>query len=325
MAGRRRGALLGEACGGVLGDGLQEPVAHGAVGGGRGDDEGLVDEGAEHVGHVRRGCPGGGADGFDGGEVAAAREDGEAGEHGAFAGVEEVPGPVDDGAQGLLAGQHGAAAGGQEPEAVVEAVGDLARGEQPQPRGGEFDGERETVEAAADLGDGLGLRGGREAGADGGGAFAEEAARGGLGEGFDGAEDFAGDTERFAAGRDDREAGAAFEEGLREVRGGADDVLAVVEEEEHPARGAVLGEPGEDVVVLAVGRDAELLGPGAAQDGLAPADRAEHGGGDALGVGDGGEFGEPDAVRGAVAQCLGGLLAQPRLAGAAGPEERHEP
>ncbi|MFJ2296250.1 hypothetical protein ACIOG7_31980 [Streptomyces sp. NPDC087894] len=46
------------------------------------------------------------------------------------------------------------------PEAVVETVGDLARGEQPEAGGGQLDGEREAVEPAADLGDGPRVVGG---------------------------------------------------------------------------------------------------------------------------------------------------------------------
>ncbi|GAA3095528.1 hypothetical protein GCM10020254_46000 [Streptomyces goshikiensis] len=196
----------GGAVRGVLVDGFEHAVAH--AGGGRvGEYEGFVDEGAEGVGDVQGigrvgGVPVAGVIGTDGlgrGEVAAAGEDGQAAQDGAFGRVQEVPGPVDDGAQGLLAGQDGPRAAGQEPEAVVEAVGDLARGQQPQPGRGQLDGEREAVQAGADLGDGVRVVGGGEAGAGGGAAVGEEAVRGG----------------RAAAAR----RGGRFRRGRRGVRG----------------------------------------------------------------------------------------------------------
>ncbi|BFO20958.1 hypothetical protein SHKM778_73460 [Streptomyces sp. KM77-8] len=113
-------AGLVEAFTGVLGDGLQEAVAHLAHARRGGHHEGLVDEGAERVECGRS------ADGLGRGEVAAAGEDRQPPQDVAFAGVEEVPGPVDDGPQGLLPGQRGAAAGGEQAEAVVEPFGDLA-------------------------------------------------------------------------------------------------------------------------------------------------------------------------------------------------------
>lgn len=141
-----------EAFPGVLGDGLQESVAHRAravlVRRG-GHDKGLVDERAERF---ERDGP---AHRFGGGEVAAAREDGQPSQDVPFVRVEQVPGPVDDGAQGLLAGQDGTAAGGEQPETVVEPVGDLPQRQHPQPGGGQFDGERQPVEPSADLGGGL--------------------------------------------------------------------------------------------------------------------------------------------------------------------------
>lgn len=133
----------------VFGDGLQQPVAHLAVGAlsgqGRRHHEGLVDEGAERLQGERP------AHRLGGGEVAAAREDGQPPQHLPFVLVEQLPRPVDDGAQRLLAGQDGAAAGGEQPEAVVEPVGDLAWGQHAQPGGGELDREGQTVEPPADL------------------------------------------------------------------------------------------------------------------------------------------------------------------------------
>jgi len=94
------------------------------------------------------------ADLLDGGQAAAAREDGQPPQDRAF-GASSRSRTVDDGAQGLLARQYGPAAAGQQPEAVVETVGDLPRGEQPEAGGGQFDGQRQSVEPPADLRDGL--------------------------------------------------------------------------------------------------------------------------------------------------------------------------
>ncbi len=102
--------------------------------------------------------------------------------------------------------------------------------------------------------------------------------------------------------------------------GGADDVLAVVEQEQHPARRAVLGEPYEGDGGSAVG-GAQLLGPGAAQYGLAGAERGQDGLGHGVRVVDGGQFGQPDAVGPGIGGGLRGLLRQPGLARAAGAEQ----
>ena len=65
--------------------------------------------------------------------------------------------PVDRRGQGLLAGHHRAGAAGEEPEAVVELGGDALGGQLPAAGGGQLDGERDAVEAVADLGDGGGV------------------------------------------------------------------------------------------------------------------------------------------------------------------------
>ena len=66
---------------------------------------------------------------------------------------QQVPAPVDDGAQRAVARQRGAAAAGEQPEAVVEPRGDLSARHRAQPRGGQLDGQRQAVEPAADLDD----------------------------------------------------------------------------------------------------------------------------------------------------------------------------
>ncbi len=322
-----------EAFGGVLPDRLQQSVAHLPVVAGHGDHEGLVDQGAEQKGDARGfhddavGGGGQGADLLGGGQRAASGEDGEAAQHGAFGGVQQVPGPVDDGAQGLLAGQRGAAAVAEEAEAVVETVGDLARGEHPQPGGGQFDGERQPVQPAADLGAGGGgrlVRVDTETGAGGGTAFGEQAQCHGVRQGFDGAHELARHAEGFAAGGQDGQPGAAGEEVVGEGGGGPDDVLAVVQQDQHPARGAVLGEPYEGVGGRAVGGP-QLLRPRPAEHGLAGAERAEYGLGHGVRVVHGGQLHQPDPVGPVPRDGLRRLLGQPRLARPAGAEQGDEP
>ena len=58
--------------------------------------------------------------GFEG---PAADEDREPGEQGLLRVAQQVPTPVDEGAQGLLAGQRGVGAAREQPEAIVEALG----------------------------------------------------------------------------------------------------------------------------------------------------------------------------------------------------------
>ena len=65
--------------------------------------------------------------------------------------VQQVPAPVDDGAQRAVARERGAAAAGEQPEAVVQALGELADRQRAQPRRGQLEREREAVQAAADL------------------------------------------------------------------------------------------------------------------------------------------------------------------------------
>ena len=155
--------------------------------------------------------------------------------------VQQVPGPVDDRAQGLLAGQHGTAAAGQQAEAVVEPVGDLAGGEQSEPGRGQFDGERQAVEAAADLG----TASGSPATSKPGRTAARARRKGCAGSGGRGS---TGRTVSPGTPRGSRlvastvTPGAVGEQGLGELGHGADDVLAVVEHEQQAAVGAVLDE-----------------------------------------------------------------------------------
>ena len=63
----------------------------------------------------------------------------------------ELPAPVDHGAQGSLPGRKAPPAGVEHSEPVVEPCGDLPHIEHSQPRGGQFQGQRKAVQAAAQL------------------------------------------------------------------------------------------------------------------------------------------------------------------------------
>lgn len=60
--------------------------------------------------------------------------------------------PVHRRQEGSLAGKGDPAAAREQKETVVEAGGDLGRGEHPGPRGRKLDGERYPVESLADAG-----------------------------------------------------------------------------------------------------------------------------------------------------------------------------
>ncbi len=145
-------AVVLESLLGVLADRLEEPERHGLAGLG-GDDQGLADELAEDVEHAERIDIAVGGDRLGRGEVEAAREHRETGEHGSFVVVELVVGPVDRGAQGLVAARAPAYRAGEKPEALVEALRDLRRSEHLGPRGRELDRERDAVQSSADLDD----------------------------------------------------------------------------------------------------------------------------------------------------------------------------
>ncbi len=243
-------------------------------------DEALLDERlqgvelgvADHFGCLERAAPG---------------EDREAGEELLLCGGEQVVAPLDGCAQGLLAG-IGVAAALEQVEAGGEALQDLGRGERLRAGGGELDGEREVVQARAELGD---LVGGLELG-----ARAEEGDGLGGGERGDRVLDLAGDAQELAARDEQGEVGAGLQE-LGELGGGLHHLLQVVEQEQHLSLADVLGE-----AVLG----SEGLGDRLADEG---------------GVSERGEPDPEDARLVGGDEGGGGLERQPGLAGAAGPGE----
>lgn len=240
-------------------------------------------------------------------------EHGHLAQHRALALVQQVPGPVDDRAQGLLAGQDRAASGGEQAEAVVEPVGDLPRGQQPEPGGGQLDGERQPVQAAADLRHGLGVGEHRiGVGTDGLGALGEQPVRLLRDQGLDRAHRLTGDAQGFTAGREDREPRAVGEEGLGEGGCRADDVFAVVKDQEPAARGAVLDQQGDGVGL----RGRQLVGQ---QHGLAQTEGADHRAGHRLRMVERGQLDHPR-----LRKPCGGLLGEAGLSRAARSGERDQ-
>ncbi len=323
-------AGLGEPLGGVRTDGLQQPVADraGLPAGGAEQglvEQGLVEQGGEQVldrGRVGRGAVGPvlGADQVRVGEGGAAGEHGEAAQQHAFVLGEQLPAPVDHGAQGAVPVEGRAGAAVEQPEPVVQPVRDLTGGQGAQPGRGQFEGQRQAVELAADPDhrvDGVVVHG--EAGAGRGGALREERDGGvrerplrsvagcGHGERRDRPERLAGDAERLAAGGEHGEPGCGGQQALGEAGRVLDQVLAVVQDQQDvPARhgpGDPLDGPGR------VSRAGGHSGVRRRAEGR------QHGPRHAVRAGGVGEFGQPD-VRGGQGRGGGGE-GQPGLADAA--------
>ena len=234
-----------------------------------------------------------------------------------------------------MARQRGAAAAGQQPEPVVEAVGDLRRGHRAQAGGGQLDGQRHAVQAAADRQRRVGVGGHAETRANGGAAFVQQAHRRvaerpvvvGAGRRLvrrDGerrhlAERLAGDAERFAAGGQHPHAGALGEHPVDDGGARVDEVLAVVQHDQR----AFAGERGDKAVERVCG-GGRAAAHGRHQGGVAQAEGAQQRVRDLGRVADGGQFHQPDAAGHAVGEAFGGLDRQPGLAGAARPGQGHQ-
>ena len=123
----RVGSLGSKLAVGVLAHGLQEPVADQARAGAVELHEALVDKGPEVPGDLARAHLVAGGDGLGRGEIQAAGEHRQAGEHVALGRGEQVPGPLDHREQGLLAPAGRARAAREEGEALVEPGLELGR------------------------------------------------------------------------------------------------------------------------------------------------------------------------------------------------------
>jgi len=138
-----------ETFGGVVADRLKQPIAGTAVQL-FGLDQALVDQGGQAVQHqpfsgvISRGDRLGRLQG------PASGEDRQLAEHDLLLGIEQVVGPVDQGAEGLMAGQGRTAPPGQQPEPLIEPGADLRHRERTQPGRGELEGQRDPVQADTD-------------------------------------------------------------------------------------------------------------------------------------------------------------------------------
>src|SRR5881275_2800996 len=89
------------------------------------------------------------ADGLGGGERAAADEDGKAAEERLLGGTEQIMAPGDRLAEGLVAWRVIGEDGAEQVEPLLETGEQVARRQQPDPRGGHLDRQRQAIEARA--------------------------------------------------------------------------------------------------------------------------------------------------------------------------------
>ena len=124
-----------------------------------GDHQGLVDEMSQQVGDILGLDLVPGAHGLGRLQRTTPGEDGEQLEHALLVVEQQVVAPLHHGPEGLLPRQRRTGPAGQEPEPIVEAVGELLHGDHAHPGGRQLDRQREPVEARADvLDDGAGAR-----------------------------------------------------------------------------------------------------------------------------------------------------------------------
>ena len=139
---------------GVLPDGLEQ-AEPGLLLAGLHPDQAAVHQRAERVHH--RSPDGVTADGRDGGQAEAPGEYREPGEQRLFVGGKQAEAPVQRVPQGPLPFGQVTRPGGQQAHPVIEPREQRARRQQPDPGGGQLDGQRQAVQPAADLGDELGI------------------------------------------------------------------------------------------------------------------------------------------------------------------------
>ena len=137
-----------EPFGGVLTQRLQHPVP--ARGAGLDDDHGLLDEPTDGVEDLAGACVLVPDDLLGRHQRPPALEDREPVEHPLLGLRQQLVAPVDGGAQRLLPCLGGAGAGGEQGEPVREPLGHLDRRQRRHPGGGELEGERDAVEGPGD-------------------------------------------------------------------------------------------------------------------------------------------------------------------------------
>ena len=295
----------------VLAHRLQQSVP-GSVPGVLRDQQRLVDQQRqliEHLVSLRVGI-GIGGDGVCCVEVEAIGEHGQPPEQHPFPIGQQGVRPIHRSAQRLLAAHCGARTAGQQPERIAQGAQDLVGRQRPNARSGQLDGQRQSVEATADLGDDLRvLRCHAELGLGAARAVTEQF-QGVVGERQRGhpPAHLSGHPDRFTTGGEQRQGRAHPQQPGDDVGRGVQQVLAVVEEHQHLA---VADEVRDHVHRCLAG----LVGQ---------TQRAGDGDGHQIRICDRCEVHVPDAV--GVVRChLGGYPhRQPRLARAARTGEGHQ-
>ena len=186
-------------------------------------EQGVGDQGVEEVGGLRT------DERLRRHEGEAVREQGQPGQGATLGGVEQVPGPLDDRCQGALTG-WGVAGSGEQIGSTGQALSDLADRQAAGARGGQLNGQGNTLQPSQELGqvviiDDL-------VGASGQGAGAEELGGGGGIEGLEAVDVLRGQVEGAARGRQDAQVGAGHQEWPDEVGRLAGQVLAVVQHQD---------------------------------------------------------------------------------------------
>ena len=242
-------------------------------------------------------------------ERPAAGEHRQAPQQGALGRGQEFVAPLDGGAQRLLPRHRRRIAAGEQAEAVVEALGDLLHRERAHPCGGKLDGERNAVQALADLADGGGVGRRRAERAVGGTCTIDEELdrlrRGHRRHQVDG---LALHVQRLAARGEDLQVRAGLQQAPRHVGRALQEVLAVVEHAEQALARNRLGERLDDGLARFFG-DTQHEGDDVGHAPLVCERRQLH---------------EPDAVGKFTHQLARHLQRQPRLSGAARAGERDQ-
>ena len=138
--------------GGIGAQGLKHPIAADAAGP-RPREHRLLGEPGDQVGDPAGGKVVVGHDRLRHRDVERRREHRQAQEQPLLVGAEQLEGPVDDGAEGVVAGVAAAAAGPEQVEAGVQPVGQVVDGQGADAGGGQLDGQGEAVQGAADVAD----------------------------------------------------------------------------------------------------------------------------------------------------------------------------
>jgi hypothetical protein len=234
--------------------------------------------------------------------------------------AEEVVTPFDGREQRLMPRDRRAAALRQQLEPVVEARGNLDRGEDAHTRGGELDGQGDAVQPRADL-----TNGGRQRSQGRGGEpgpFDEQAHRVRLGDRLDRSAlgqvgngesrhqpyHLAGDAQGFSAGGHDSQSRAGAQQRVDQLGARGDHVLAVVQYQEDGLGAQVLSED--------LGRRLESL--------LAQGERSGHRTRHHRGVDQLGQLDEPGPVPMLGTRPRRDLEGQSRLAHSGGAGERDQ-